>query len=113
MERAIRAQQELGLLQPEIKLCLPILLNGTCIELWIGSSHHQVLSGTAPGEQLKLAIGRYWDQQVLSGTALGKQPELAVERYWDQQRAKLMLRDYMTTLVKAAPRIVIKLSRLQ
>ena len=61
LERAIRADQELGLLQPEVRRRLPMLHNGTCIR--IGSSYHQVFSGIAPGEQLELAIERYWDQQ--------------------------------------------------
>ena len=55
LERAIRAQQELGLLQPSVILRLPKKMphKGTCPQYQIGSSHHQLLcSGTAPGEQL-------------------------------------------------------------
>ena len=96
-DQAIRAQQELGLLQPDIRLRLAKMMphNSTCIQLRIGSSHHQRFSGTAPGEQLEVAIERYWQQQR---TKAG---------------AKLMLRCTMTaTLVKAASRTVVKLLRL-
>jgi len=101
LECAIRAQQELGLMQPEVRLGLPILHNGTCIQLRIGSSHHQVFSGTAPGEQLELAIDRHWVQQHGTSLCIAK------------AGAKLTLRGYMTALVKAASRIVVKLLRLQ
>jgi len=97
LERAIRAQQELGLLQPDVRLCLPKMFtqNGTCIQLWIDSSHQQVFSRTEPGEQLDVAIDRYWHQQHV------------------KPGAKLMLRCYMTaTLVKAAFRFVAKGSRV-
>ena len=45
LERAIRAEQELGLLQPQVRLRLTMLHNGTCIQLRIGSLYHQVLVG--------------------------------------------------------------------
>ncbi len=52
-----------------------------------------------------------------SRTEPGEQLDVAIERYWHQQRvkagAKLMLRCYMTaTLVKAAFRFVAKGSRV-
>ena len=64
LERAIRAQQNLGLLQPNFRLCLhmPKVIphNEICVQLLIDSSHNQlVFSGTKPGEQLEVAFERY------------------------------------------------------
>ncbi len=85
------------MLQPDVRLRLPKMFthNGTCIQLWIDSSHQRVFSRTEPGEQLDVAIERYWHQQRVKAGA------------------KLMLRCYMTaTLVKAAFRFVAKGSRV-
>jgi len=96
---AIRAQQELGLLQPNVRLVLQVCQDDVsrrcCVHLFFNSSQRQVFSETKPNEQL----------------------EVAFERYLHQQRAKagakLMLRCYMTaTLVKAAFRFVAKVSRV-
>ena len=97
LECAIRAQQELGLLQPIVRLFLPnrSTHNGTCIHLWINSSHQQVFSRTEPDEELDVAIERYQHRQRVKAGA------------------KLMLHSYMTaTLVKAAFKFVAKVSRV-
>ena len=61
LERAIRAQQELSLLQPDVELRLPKMIphGGICFQLWIDSSYQQVTSRTQPGEQVEVAIERY------------------------------------------------------
>ena len=65
LERAIRAQQELGLLQPDVELCLPKMIphGDTCIQLYIDSSYQQVFSRTKPGEPVEVAIERCCRQQ--------------------------------------------------
>ncbi len=92
LERAIRAQQELGLLQPNLRLCLQIPKvtpdKELCVQLLIDSSN---------------------DQLVFSGTKSGEQLDVAFERYLHRRRvkagAKLMLRCFMTApFVKGASR---------
>ena len=91
LERAIRAQQELGLLQPNLRLCLQmpkvIPHNELCFQLLIDSSHDQlVFCGTKPGEQLDVVFERYLHRHRVSAGA------------------KLMLRCFMTApFVKGAP----------
>ena len=96
LERAIRAQQELGLLQRDVRFRLPKTpYDGTCTQLWVDLSQQQFFSGIEPGEQLEVALERYCPQQrAIAG-------------------AKLMLHCYMTaTIVKGASRFVAKVSRL-
>ncbi len=96
LECAIRAQQELGLLQPDVTLILQVPNkmhpNGHCVQFLVDSSHHQVFSGTKPNEQLEVAMERYLHQQRV------------------KHGAKLMLGCYLTaTLVKGAYRFVARL----
>ena len=96
LEGAIRAQQELGLLQQDVRLCLPkIPYDGTCTQLWIDFSQQQFFCGIEPDEQLEVALELYCHQQrAIAG-------------------AKLMLHCYMTaTIVKGASRFVAKVSSL-
>ena len=96
LERAIRAQQELGLLLRDVRFCLSKNpYDGTCTQLWIDFSKQQFFSRIEPGEQLEVALERYCHQQR------------------DVAGAKLMLHCYMTaTIVKGASRFVAKVSRL-
>lgn len=96
LECASRAQQELGLLQPDVALMLQVPNkmhpNSRCVQFLVRSSHHQVFSGTKPDEQLEVAIERYLHQQHVKGGA------------------RLMLGCYLTaTPVKAACRFVARL----
>ncbi len=96
LERAIRAQQELGLLQPDVTLNLQVPNkmhhNSDYVYFLVDSSQHQVFSGTKPDEQLEVAIERYFHQQRVKAGA------------------KLMLGCYLTaTLVKGACRFVARL----
>ncbi len=105
LECAIRAQQELGLLQPGVRLRLSKMMphhNDIHFQIRISSSYHQVLRGTAPGGRLERAIERYWVQQLAA--------TCQVERA--TAGAKLMLCCFMTAIyVKVAPRFVAMLSR--
>ncbi len=71
LERAIRAQQELGLLQPDVELRLPKMLphGDTCIQLYIDSSYQQVFSRTKPGERVEVAVERCCRQQRVKAGA--------------------------------------------
>ena len=96
LEHAIRGQQELGLLQRDVRLRLPrIPYDGTCTQLWINSSHQHFFGGIEPGEQLDVALERYChQQQAIAG-------------------AKLMLRCCITaTVIKGASRFAAAVSRL-
>ena len=97
LERAIRAQQELGLLQPTVRLRLPkrFTYNSTCFHLRTNSSHQQVFDKIEPYEILDVAIERYWRRQRVKAAA------------------KLLLHCYIpATFVKAAFRCVAKVSRV-
>ncbi len=67
LEDAVRAQQELGLLPPDVKIVLNVPNkmhhNGGCVQFLINSSHHQVFSGTQPDVQVEVAIEPYLHQQ--------------------------------------------------
>ncbi len=109
LECAIRAQQELGLLQPGIRLYLPnrkkrdidpeITMSthdDSCIHLCIDSSHQHVFSRTQSGD--------------------GLDAYHAVQWYQDQRRANagtnLILSCFITaTVVKAAFKFVAMVSR--